>query len=88
MPATHSMNVRTSPPAAQSPAFRAEAIVGGVSGSPVLDQAGAAIGIVTNSSEDSDRRDGTAPQLVLSLPGQFLIDLVAIEKLKAARRAW
>jgi hypothetical protein len=59
-------------------------IVGGMSGSPILDQDGAAVGLVSVSAgfiEDgkelgSPREGGPNPQLIHCLPGWFLMDLL------------
>jgi hypothetical protein len=65
----------------------AEPSVGGMSGSPVLDQAGVAVGIVSESSEKNGIvREGSAPRLVVSLPGQFLISLGATSILNTENR--
>jgi hypothetical protein len=64
-----------------------EPIVGGMSGSPVLDQAGGAIGLLSQSSTAHGiTGEGMAPLLIACLPGQLLINLGAVEKLKAERR--
>jgi hypothetical protein len=67
----------------------AEPIVGGMSGSPVLDQAGVAIGLLSESSvrnEIAGEGTANAPRLVLSLPGQFLISLGAVRSLNTENR--
>jgi hypothetical protein len=48
----------------------------GMSGSPVLDEAGAAIALVSESSKTVGRIEvGHLPRLIACLPGQFLINL-------------
>jgi hypothetical protein len=65
----------------------AEPIVGGMSGLPVLDQAGVAIGVISESSEENGIvGQGNAPRLVVSLPGQFLISLGAVRPLNTENR--
>lgn len=65
-----------------------EGIMGGMSGSPVLDSVGAAIGIVSQSGGTQERHtEGLAPRLALGLPGWVLIEIGAVGLLTAAHRA-
>lgn len=67
----------------------AEPIVGGMSGSPVLDQNGLAIGLVSESAaQDGIVGGGSAPRLVVHLPGQFLINLGALRILNLENRLY
>jgi hypothetical protein len=62
-------------------------IEGGMSGSPVLNQAGAAIAFVSQSSETNGRTTGGhLPRLVDCLPGQFIIRLGLTKLLAAEQR--
>jgi hypothetical protein len=66
-----------------------EPIVGGMSGSPILDQDGAAIGIVSQSSGGPDleqHQKGMSPRLLAHLPGWLLVNLGAAKALDAERR--
>ena len=61
----------------------AEPIVGGMSGSPILDEAGAAIGILCCSGgigSDPHTEGGPNPRLVANLPGWLLTRLAAEEE--------
>jgi hypothetical protein len=60
----------------------AERIEGGMSGSPVLDAAGAAIGLVSLSMGSH----GLCPRLATDLPGRFLIAFGLVEALRETRR--
>jgi S1-C subfamily serine protease len=62
-------------------------IIGGMSGSPVLDKDGAAIGIVSQSSiTDGIDSGGMSPRLIAHLPGGLLVSLRAVNALNAERR--
>ena len=66
----------------------AEPIAGGMSGSPVLDPSGVAIGVVCRGVElDEIARGGVAAHLMTSLPGQLLLSLACLRSLNAERRA-
>jgi hypothetical protein len=62
-------------------------IAAGMSGSPILDCAGAVIGIVSESvrRSEAEATKGHSPRLVTCLPGWLLIGLGAVDWLKAAR---
>ena len=64
-------------------------IVAGMSGSPVLDLAGRAIGVVSQSGGtlETAPTSGTAPRLVASLPGKLLVKFGAVELLVEAHRS-
>ena len=67
----------------------AAGIVGGMSGSPVLDLASRAIGIVSQSggTVETAPTSGTAPRLVASLPGRLLVKFAAVELLVEAHKS-
>jgi hypothetical protein len=65
----------------------AEPIVGGMSGSPIVDQAGVAIGLISQSLESNGAfGGGPGPRLLTRLLGEFLISLRAIDALNAENR--
>jgi hypothetical protein len=62
-------------------------IAGGMSGSPVLSRAGAAIGIVSQSTGSLNRdTNGISPRLITHLPAWLLLELGASGLLTTARR--
>jgi hypothetical protein len=63
-----------------------EPILGGMSGSPVLDKDGAAIGIVSQSSIAGDISTGGTSPADPHLPGWLLVSLDAVSALNAERR--
>jgi hypothetical protein len=64
-----------------------EPIAGGMSGSPVLDKGGAAIGLISQSSITAGKEiGGMSPRLLAHLPGWLLVSLGAVSALNAERR--
>jgi hypothetical protein len=64
-----------------------EPIAAGMSGSPVLDETGAAVGIISQSTIISGvDSGGMSPRLLAHLPGHMLIDLGAVKALYADQR--
>jgi hypothetical protein len=62
-------------------------IAPGMSGSPILNHIGAAIGIVSQSSGSLGRHTkGMSPRLITNFPGWLLLELGASDLLTAARR--